>query len=333
MVENNYFYVVDSGSEANQYMFSDVKKLPNAIQTSNVFSISNPFLRLLNKVHLSTKINKIIDLPGKSIWDWAYLFDHRRLDENTTYWLIITNWSICRFGKSYLEKISRKKNVRLVLIYLDPVNAIPEFYKKRISGLQFSLIYSFDESDCKKYGWIYTNELYSKNELLLKEKPSNDVYFIGSDKGRAAELKQIYDRFCDAGLICDFHIIAEKDTPHISAAGFHIHSRRLSYKEVLDGVSNSKCILEIVQNGQSGMTMRPYEALFYNKRLLTNNRCLEDMPFYNPRYMQIYSTVDEINVSAIMSVETVDYGYHDEYSPISLLKHMPDDWRRSHESN
>ena len=333
MVKNNYFYVVDSGSEANQHMFSDVKKMPNALQTSNVVSISNPVLRLLNKLHLSTKINKIIDLPGKGIWDWAYIFDQNGLDENIIYWIIITNWSICRFGRSYLEKISHKKNVRLVLIYLDPVSAIPAFYRKRISGLQFSLIYSFDVKDCKKYGWIYTNELYSKNELLLKDKPSHDVYFIGLDKGRAKELKQIYDYFCDAGLICDFNIIAEKSTPHISADGFNIHSRRLSYKEVLAGINDSKCILEIVQNGQSGMTMRPYEAIFYNKRLLTNNRCLEEMPFYDPRYMQIYSTVDEIDVSAIMSTERVDYGYHDEYSPINLLRHMPDDWRKSHESN
>lgn len=333
MDKNNFFYVVDSGSEANQYMFSDVKKLPNAFQTSNVFSISNPFLRLLNKVHFSTKINKIIDLPYKKIWDWAYIFNHLKLDDNTTYWLIITNWSICRFGKSYLEKISCKKNVRLVLIYLDPVSAIPEFYKKRISGLQFSLIYSFDESDCKKYGWVYTNELYSKNEFLLNDKPSNDIYFIGLDKGRVTELKQVFDKFREAGLVCDFNIIAEKNTPLISTTGFNIRSKRLSYKEVLAGISNSKCILEIVQNGQSGMTMRPYEALFYNKRLLTNNKYLEDMPFYNPKYMQIYSTIDEIDISAIMSPETVDYGYHNEYSPVSLLKHMPDDWRNNHESN
>ena len=57
------------------------------------------------------------------------------------------------------------------------------------------------------------------------------------------------------------------------------------------------------------------------------------MPFYDPRYMQIYSTVEEIDVSGIMSTERVDYGYHDEYSPINLLRHMPDDWRKSHESN
>lgn len=64
--------------------------------------------------------------------------------------------------------------------------------------------------------------------------------------------------------------------------------KRLDYEDVLDYVSQTNCIIEIVQNDTAGPTMRYSEAVFYNKKLLTNNKNIVNFPFYNSNYMKVF---------------------------------------------
>lgn len=49
----------------------------------------------------------------------------------------------------------------------------------------------------------------------------------------------------------------------------------ISYQENLDNIRKSKCIVDVVQKGQIGLTLRPLESLFFKKKLLTNNKCIK----------------------------------------------------------
>lgn len=326
--KENYFYVVDSGSNSNQHMFSDIRKMDNARQLSYVFKIKNNFLRILNKIHMSTKINKIINLPLKKIWDKYYVMNEKINDHETVKWVIMSNWSICRFGLSYLKYLEKLDDYKLVLLYLDPLSAVPEFYMKSIRNVKFDMIYSFDKSDCEKYGWVYTTNLYSKTELPENNNPENDVYYIGLDKGRSQQVENIYYMMTEQGIKCDFIIIAENGKTFDNGKGLRYLNHRIDYSEVLQGVNNSRCIMEIVQNGQSGMTMRPYEAIFYNKKLLTNNRNIKNMDFYRPDYMMVFSSDEDISIDFLKDQSTVDYEYHNQYSPINWVKNIPIDYKR-----
>jgi len=324
--KKDFFYVIDSGSESNQHMFRDVQTMEDGVQLSYIFSIKNPLLRLLNKVHLSTKINKIVDLPFKGIWDQFYIMDDKKKDTNVLKWVIVTNWSIRRFGLSYLKKIEKRSDYKVVLLFLDPLSAVPEFYLKYIREIRFDIIYSFDRDDCKLYNWIYTTNLYSKKDLPQNEHPENDIYYIGLDKGRAQFVEDIYSKLTNNGVRCDFVIISEDGKVFNNGNGLRYLNHRVSYNDVLLGVNNSRTIMEIVQNGQSGMTMRPYEAIFYNKRLLTNNRSIVDMDFYRPEYMKVFSSVDDIDISFIINQEKAEYNYQNQYSPVNWVRTIPLDY-------
>lgn len=90
------------------------------------------------------------------------------------------------------------------------------------------------------------------------------------------------------------------------------------YEEVIQSVVNTNCILEVMQDNQEGATLRYLEAVVYNKKLLTNNKSITTFPFYNPQYMKIFETVDDIDINWIKNQDVVDYGYKDEFSPKRL---------------
>ena len=60
-----------------------------------------------------------------------------------------------------------------------------------------------------------------------------------------------------------------------------IKSPWIEYKEICRNIARSKAILEIVREGQSGATIRLMEALFFGKKLVTNNNLVKKEEFYN----------------------------------------------------
>ena len=92
-----------------------------------------------------------------------------------------------------------------------------------------------------------------------------------------------------------------------------------SYEEVLGGVLRSKVILEILQEGQSGPSLRYYEAVCYNKKLLSNNPNIVHFPYYDSRYMRYFSSPEDIDIAWITEDCDVDYHYKGDFSPVNML--------------
>lgn len=320
----DFFYLIDSGTKSNIAMFSDVQNMENGLQTSIPVNISNPLLKSLYKLHMSIKINQVVDLPWKGIWDRFSIF---KLAQSKIQWVVITNWSVRRFSLSCLKKLEADPKYRLVLIYLDTYSKVPEFYRKYINKISFDLTYTFDNRDAEKYGWIFTNSLYSKSELPGQQNIENDIYFVGEDKGRTEQLVMIYDFLSQNGIKCCFKVITN-DKKRQSCDGLHFLHKRIEYREILEDIGKTKAILEIVQDGQSGMTMRPYEAMFYDKKLLTNNNSLKDMDFFNDRFMMVFSDLEDDIIAFLKSTEPVTYHYENAYSPVKWLLKMPEDYQK-----
>lgn len=85
---------------------------------------------------------------------------------------------------------------------------------------------------------------------------------------------------------------------------------------------NTNVIIEILQKGQNGSSLRYFEAVCYNRKLLTNNPNIEKLPFYNPEYMKVFSSSDDIDVEWVKKKGEIDYGYDRSFSPYYLLSKM-----------
>lgn len=270
----------------------------------------------------------------------AGIFDFLAYEENNLYdaikyyaekkdsvYVIFLNATLLH--NSYLPRtLSRYKkefkNLKYVLFYLDIMNAGVSLNanKLRESGI-FDLVYAIDENDVKKTGAILGRTFYSKNNRYAMISPMYDMYFCGVSKNRADTLLAIAEEAARYSAKINFDVIAYEDNDKIKNNSLiHVHKpgEFLSYPEVLSNELKASVILEIVQKGQVAPTLRPYEAVLYNRKLLTNNRSILKFPYWNPDYMQYFEKPEDIDWDWVKDHKVIDYKYDGRFSPEKLLQ-------------
>ena len=136
-------------------------------------------------------------------------------------------------------------------------------------------ISTFDKKDADTYHLIYKNQFIRTLHLQAPELVY-DYYYIGQSKGREALLEKITNNLKDEGLQ-GFCLIPKS------------HKDSISYQENIRNVLSSRCLIEILQNGQSGITLRALEALIYQKKLITTCKDIVNYDFYNPKNILIWN--------------------------------------------
>ena len=316
-------FLFDSDSYASQLMFCDLKKSKKVIETSIVYDIENPMLRWFNKLHVSLELNRLVKLPLKKIWGkYSILEKYKNVSGEKI--AVFTNVSIGKISLDYLRALQTNYGFKVVLVGVDscldkilsPLNFTSKF--------KFDLVYTFDEADSRNYGFRFTNTLYSKRNDIVPSTLHSDLFFIGRAKDRIQKLQSIASQCVRESIMPNFSIlINNKNQQPIN--GVKYIDQVVPYDQVLPQILSSKCLLDIVQEGQDGLTMRVYEAIFYNKKLITNNKSVKKLKYYNPDYMQVVDSLDEINIRWINEGGSVDYHYQGDYSPIHLIEQIQND--------
>lgn len=143
-------------------------------------------------------------------------------------------------------------------------------------------IYTFDPKDAAVNHWYFNQQFYfPSNEVSLTNINNKRAFFVGADKGRYSLLAKIKSCLEPLGISCDFWIVKDATTP-CSAKKELIHKNGLAYNEVLDHISKSDILVDIVKEGQEGLTLRALEAFFYGKKIITNNDSIKKIKLYNP---------------------------------------------------
>ena len=134
-------------------------------------------------------------------------------------------------------------------------------------------IFTFDPLDAKLYDLHYKNQFginYSYKGPVEKV-----IYFCGNNKGRQQIINDVKSRCEECGVRTHFILPFSKDA-------------RISIEENVLNMLHSKYLLDITQNNQAGLTLRPIEALLNNKKLITNNTHIKSFEFYRPENIFIW---------------------------------------------
>ena len=162
-------------------------------------------------------------------------------------------------------------------------------YPRQLRAAGFA-VYTFDREDAHRYGFIHTNQLYRSVDAALRQDKGPfdaDLFFIGQDKGRAGKLLQMKSMAESEGLRCCFFVLPDKHSLEPLVCGMR-SGGAMPYDQTLRWISRSRCLVEVLQQGQSGETLRALEALFYGRKLLTNNPEADRNPFYSPDRVFIF---------------------------------------------
>lgn len=166
---------------------------------------------------------------------------------------------------------------------------------------------TFDSEDAKKYGLEFRPLFFLDFYKNLKENVSQnykyDLLFLGTAHSDRYRLTNLIVNWCNKNNL-------------ISYTYFFIHSRmvfiykklfdksfkefdfkKMSFKslstlEILDLYKNSKVILDINHHGQKGLTMRTFECLGAQKKMITTNKEIMKYKFYNKSNILVIDRFD-----------------------------------------
>lgn len=329
MSDLNYKYIVFNGTH-DYYYYSFYEILTNEYcYFDDDFYDRRNFLSFLRRIHWSSKIQKVINLPLKSFWIILLLKKYKKVlnlkyEDKIIFLMIGANYSLEENGFS---KLVRKFfcNAKIIYFFCDLIDK-DKYRKLFIENFRdrADIIYSFDNEDAKKYNLKFHNSVYSNIKFLFSNlKNEYDVCFVGQAKDRLEEIIQSYRILTKKGLNCYFYVTGVDSDKQILNDRI-IYGKPIDYEVYLEIVARSKCILELMQKGGHGNTLRVNEAITFDKLLLSNNKDLVSNSLYDERYMHVFNELNSLDVSFI-NIKDVIYTNKEKLLPSEMFKIIEQD--------
>jgi len=182
---------------------------------------------------------------------------------------------VCKFNISY---------------HWDGMERFPEI-QTRISF--FDKFFVFEEKDFSKYSKKYSNigltsNFYFENNIPLKSYSKTDVFYIGAYvENRNEELLSLSNHLKNMSLnvkimlCCGNRLIIKKNENR----GVDFFKNPIDYSETLEMSKSSKVVLDFRikgNDGHKGLSLRFFEALCHENKIITDNKEVLKYDFYKP---------------------------------------------------
>ena len=135
---------------------------------------------------------------------------------------------------------------------------------------------TFDSEDAKTFNLNHLNTFYNMNvprDLDDDHEIKYDFYFLGVPKDRGDIIKQMQDNLSSYN--------------NLFVVPLH-PSQYITYSENIRNIKSARCLVDITQQQQYDITLRPLEALAYERKLITNNVNIKEYPFYRSNNIFIW---------------------------------------------
>lgn len=249
------------------------------------------------------------------IWYRFYL-PLNMLKRKKEYILLFNEWHPALNNIDFFFWLKKKYNVKLVLVLRNMIynKKHPKVRNISIEDLKniFDLVVTDEKIDADLYNLFFLPDPFSVI-TQKKAKQKSELCFIGLDKGRKKILKEIAGMAQKNNISYNIKVIGKGKDSLLEYTDYQ------PYLEVIKQDMQSNCILEVLQPGQECFTLRLQEAVCLGKKLLTNNKNIIKEKYYNPKYVQVFDKVEEIDWNFVKEKINVDYEYEGEYSPVYFI--------------
>lgn len=239
--------------------------------------------------------NKLFRYMGLHIYKPFLFFSYGNWKKNIKNYdmFIIESRKTFEYLINYINKKCPEK--RIVVWYWNEVTSReldPNYIRKKYH----CETWTFDLNDAKRYNMNF-NDTYYFDDIDLKssEYVKNDLFYVGIDReGRIELLEEIKNKLQSIKKSYSFFLTVSPIKP---AQKNYNYSDKMLYDEVVENIKHTRAILDLTKQTQYGLTLRPMEAIFFKKKLITNNENIVKYDFYNPKNILIYNnntTCEEI---------------------------------------
>ncbi|WP_019723613.1 hypothetical protein [Enterococcus mundtii] len=204
------------------------------------------------------------------------------------------------FDVAYASRIRPYTNAKIILFFWNHFKEEHlQLLKKAEAETAIDDIYHFDILEAKELGIKHNSSFYSKEMELPKAEVTTDLFFGATDNGRKQRADDYQAAFEQLGISTNFFILPSRGNDQ---EGY------LTYTEYLQKTNGSTGILELLREGQSGVTLRTFESIFFQKKLVTDNKAISGYRFYNPQNIFLLEerNLDELPAFLNSPYQTVD---------------------------
>jgi len=299
-MKNKIFVVFSSGAEILSDAIKSCSSKTEVIQIDPI--LKTYFFRALRSVCLRYNL-------FKELWFYFEIYKFhilkKKYKNNTEFIAIIFDVPIWIINIHLFKKFFPIENIKFW--FWNPID------RSRILNLgkitrNVSSVVSFDQKNCVKFNIKFIPQFYWGSSNKTKYKELYDIIYVGRSKNRLTQIENLFKQCKKLKLNVFFHV--KKDFKDQVSTVFELKNENINYADYKILMQQSKVIAEFNSSEQAGLTLRPLEAIFYEKKLVTNNKEIKDYDFYTRENIFILGGDEELSKEFF---ETNVYPYNELY--------------------
>lgn len=321
-------FILGNGNDWCEISLQGLLKHSNIYLTNRKVPVNGKLKNRIAKIYFSYRLNKRIKMPFKSLWYSDIMkYIKKNSNYNDSISVLIYDHNVFGGEPSFINHLRKNiENVKIYYIFTNIVKYTSASEKKYVDKLNiwYDKVFAFDKLDAIKYNFEYSPLIYDAKPNNTKETINEDsVFYVGQAKDRLEMLLKSYEKLKKIGIKCDFHI-ANVDENKKKYEEEIIYNQFMTYKDAITSIKNATCLIDIIQGDSTGLTIKTCEAICYDKKLITTNKHVKEYPFYNPKYIKIIESEEDIDINFFNENKEVHYTKQDKeyFSGESFLKRI-----------
>lgn len=305
------------GKYENTLVYPMINELKSTGANVELLDISNPPFFTKN-----TLINKLKNLYSRNIKNNLFFYQLAEVNHYSKFYL--KKFKLLKVKKfDYILIIGPDIHSKKFLLYLKNYSekiigymwdGLSEVQANQLSLTRnlFNNIFVFNKSDLKKYPNLkleFDTNFYYHYQPNSK-KNIQDLIYIGGIYNNRKDLisynfsKKITENFeiiifVDEGSLKKNEMINDQKIIYVN--------QHIPYLKTLEEVYKAKCLLDICRNDHKGLSFRFFEALFLEKKIITNNKDVKNYNFYNPNNIMVIEDFENFNIDKVKIFLTKPY--------------------------
>lgn len=194
----------------------------------------------------------------------------------------------------------------------------------------FERFFVFDPKDLRTSGTLPITNFYFDYSLDENKAEASDVFFLATYiESRMEEIYKFFNAINLLSLNVNALIYTTKeeiaDNIHKVCPSLTVIKNTIPYDSNLKLAKSSNIIVDFAHNIHNGLSLRVFEAVGYDKKLITTNKSVKDYDFYNPANILVLEdeyTVELIKEFIETSYEPLDSNVKEKYSFTNWITYL-----------
>lgn len=188
-------------------------------------------------------------------------------------------------------ELLRKKVKTLIAYQWDGLNRYPSVYNYINI---FDRFYIFDPADTEFSGVLPTTNFHMNSAWENNPLPSNinKIYYLGSfENSRWHALSELVNTINETKVEKEIILVtytAEQNLIAQQNKNITSIDRSITYKENLEKLQEASILLDLQNNIHNGISFRIFEAIGYDKKVITTNKDVKLYDFYSPEHIFVW---------------------------------------------